>query len=67
MRSVPPSRTRLHICIQSWDLNASLTKVTRALALQAARDNSYVGTFGAAGWGYKAQETLGQVRNLTHC
>ena len=28
---------------------------------QAARDNSYQGTFGASGWGHKAQETLGQV------
>ena len=25
-------------------------------------DNSYVGTFGQAGWGFKAQQVLGQVR-----
>lgn len=25
-------------------------------------DNSYVGTFGAEGWGFKAQQVLGQVR-----
>ena len=29
--------------------------------LQAARDNSYVGTFGEAGYGIKAQQVLGQV------
>ena len=29
--------------------------------VQAARDNSYVGTFGEAGYGIKAQQVLGQV------
>ena len=30
--------------------------------VQAARDNSYVGTFGEAGYGIRAQQVLGQVR-----
>ena len=32
--------------------------------VQAARDNSYVGTFGEAGYGIKAQQVLGQVRAI---
>lgn len=32
------------------------------LGQKGAWDNSYVGTFGKDGWGYKAQEVLGQVR-----
>jgi hypothetical protein len=31
-------------------------------SVQAARDNSYVATFGEAGYGIKAQQVLGQVR-----
>jgi hypothetical protein len=32
------------------------------LGKKGAWDNSYVGTFGQDGWGYKAQEVLGKVR-----
>jgi len=32
------------------------------LGKKGAWDNSYVGTFGEDGWGYKAQEVLGKVR-----
>ena len=30
--------------------------------MQAAKDNSYVGTFGESGYGFGAQQILGQVR-----
>ena len=32
------------------------------LGKRGSRDNTYEGTFGAAGWGYKAQQVLGQAR-----
>lgn len=36
-------------------------KAEEWLNSKAAKDNSYQGTFGNAGWGAKAQEVLGQV------
>lgn len=38
------------------------------LGKKGSWDNSYVGTFGKDGWGYKAQEALGKVRgkDFTH-
>lgn len=32
------------------------------LGKKGSWDNSYEGTFGAAGWGFKAQQVLGKVR-----
>ena len=39
-------------------------KAEEWLNKKAAKDNSYAGTFGGAGWGAKAQEVLGKVKFL---
>lgn len=37
-------------------------KADEWLGKKGAIDNRYEATFGQAGWGYKAQQVLGQVR-----
>ena len=37
-------------------------KADEWLGKKGSWDNSYVGTFGAEGWGFKAQQILGQVK-----
>lgn len=37
-------------------------KADEWLGKKGSWDNSYVGTFGENGWGFKAQQILGQVR-----
>ncbi|RYG46062.1 hypothetical protein EON67_09955 [archaeon] len=63
-RTSPPSRRPCTLCSCRATCHACLPPCVspRGARLYRLADNTYIGAFGAAGWGYKANEILSKVK-----